>query len=71
MVKKVPQNGGDLGARRRAQESGERNTNQGQDGLELLHNVGEELIGEDSEDGGHQNNLECAQSQTLQTNAVD
>lgn len=56
------QNGGDLRAWRRAQQCGERDSDQGQDGLQFLHNVGEELVGQDTQYGGNQNNLERAHS---------
>ena len=65
-----PEDGGDLGAGRGAEQRGERHADQRQHALQLLHHAREELIGEHAEDGGHQHHLKCAQSQALHGNTV-
>ena len=60
-----PQDGGHLSARGGAQQRGKGHAHERQHALQLLDNAREELIGCDTEDGGHEHDLECAQRQPL------
>ncbi len=60
-----PEDGGHLGAWGRAEQRGERDAHKRQHALQLLDDPREELVGEHAQDGGHQHNLEGAQSQAL------
>lgn len=54
-----------MGAGGCAEKGGESDADEGQNGLQLPDQAGEVLIGQDSQDGGHQHDLEGAQRQAL------
>jgi aminoglycoside/choline kinase family phosphotransferase len=49
---------GNLGAGGGAQQGGQEHADQGQEGLELLHHLGEALVSQHAQQSGHQHHLE-------------
>ena len=68
LARAAPEDGGDLRAGRGAEERGERDADEGQDGLEAAHKAREEFVGGHAQHRRHQHHLERAHRQALHAN---